>query len=143
MVAFSFKRRFVNPIRVGLGMEPLHAPEPVPPKRQTVRGRGKKRPPGQGETLQLYYGMRTRQCFKIGDARCTDVKPIVLEFYRVAERRDVWMTLDGARLNLVERVAFAHDDGFDSLDDFVSFWHAEHGAPERWEGNVIYWEPLT
>ena len=92
MVAYSFKRRFVEPIRVGLGMKPeALAParafqagddysifEPPAPKRQTIRA-DRRRHARPGEELQLYCGMRTKGCFLIGRSRCIEVKPIYIE----------------------------------------------------------------
>lgn len=45
MVAYSYKRRFVTPIRVGLGLLP---------KRQTIRAHGLRRHARAGEELQHY-----------------------------------------------------------------------------------------
>jgi hypothetical protein len=146
MVALSFKEMFVDPIRVGLGIDVfLEVIGEVKPKRQTVRANGKRRPPRPGETLQLYCGMRTKKCRKIGDARCTKVEPIELRFVR---RADDTIGVDirlGKRKSLRKAAAetFARADGFRSLDDFIGFWLAVHGAPPKWNGNVIYWEPLT
>jgi hypothetical protein len=80
MVAYSYKRRFINPIRVGLGLPPLFQFGPhklvgdmdaeIRPKRQTIRAFGKRRHARAGEILQHYTAMRTKQCTKIGDARC-------------------------------------------------------------------------
>jgi hypothetical protein len=141
MVALSFKEMFVDPIRVGLDWGPDVDVIGMEPKRQTIRANGKRRPPRPGETLQLYCGMRTKKCFKIGDARCTKVEPIVLEFYATGWR--VRIMINGRRLLWPKTERFARADGFASLNDFISFWLAVHGAPPRWTGNVIYWEPLT
>ena len=48
MVAYSFKRRFREPILAGS-------------KQQTIRA-DRKRHARRGEALQLYTGMRTTQC---------------------------------------------------------------------------------
>lgn len=109
MPAYSFKKRFVMPIRVGLGLIGLTDPEtgievpcelvlddgaktphafdpmrdldpPIRPKRQTIRAEGKRRHARLGETLQLYTAMRTKQCKLIGKARCTAVVPITINF---------------------------------------------------------------
>jgi hypothetical protein len=66
MVAYSYKARFVAPIRVGLDLPTLaehlemggyHPGQIIRPKRQTIRAKGKRRHARPGETLQqLFYG---------------------------------------------------------------------------------------
>jgi hypothetical protein len=149
MVALSFKEMFVDPIRVGLGLDTfLEVIGKVEPKNQTIRANGKRRPPRPGELLQLYCAMRTKRCRKIGDARCTKVEPIVLRFVRRADDTiGVKITLGSLKPKFIltrsEAEAFARADGFASLDAFIAFWLAVHGAPPRWNGNVIYWEPAS
>ena len=53
MVAYSLKPRFIPPILSGA-------------KRQTIRAISRRRHAIPGETLQLYTGMRTKQCRLIG-----------------------------------------------------------------------------
>jgi hypothetical protein len=137
MVAYSFKKRFVDPIKSGLGIyDPILGLQPkiVKPKRQTIRAIGKRRHARPGETLQLYTAMRTKQCAKIGDARCMSIEPIKL-----------WISLKhiavGKGLNPIDD-DFARKDGFDDAKEMHTFWIAEHGA--GWfEGVLIQWEPLT
>lgn len=137
MVAYSFKQRFVQPIRVGLSSVSLSFD--CPPKRQTIRAHGKRRHARPGETLQLYRGMRTRQCFKIGDARCTDVKSITIKFDDVV----FWIYLERERrLSMAEAEAFARCDGFASVADMQQFWIGEHGYG-KFDGVVVEWEPLS
>lgn len=87
MVAYSYKGRFVAPIRVGLGLPvfDLHYElggylpgQPILPKRQTIRANGRRRHARPGETLQHYRGMRTTKCFKIGAGRCFQTSAIRL-----------------------------------------------------------------
>jgi hypothetical protein len=52
MVAYSFQKQFVPAIISGK-------------KRQTIRAFGKRRHAYVGEPIQLYVGMRTKQCAKI------------------------------------------------------------------------------
>lgn len=133
MVAYSFKRRFVEPIRVGLGLPPsveafaagmdafgnVGRPQP---KRQTIRAIGKRRHARAGETLQLYTAMRTRQCRKIGEALCTEVVPI--EIF-VGERD---MTIRSGKDRIIGGLvdSFARLDGFATAADMHAFWLAEH-----------------
>ncbi len=64
MVAYSFKRRFVEPILAGT-------------KRQTIRAE-RKRHARPGEELQLYTGMRTKHCKLIARVMCVGIRPITL-----------------------------------------------------------------
>lgn len=143
MVAYSFKNRFVGPIRVGLGIaESPRDDFPFPgqwrlpdPKRQTIRAE-RARHARPGEIVQLYCGMRTKQCFKIGEARCVSVDSIVigvkkkkLEIMRYAP-------------NPISIDAFAKADGFNDLDDMHAFWLKEHGVG-MFRGVLIKWEPIT
>jgi hypothetical protein len=157
MTAYSFKKRFVDPIRVGLGIlpvEPKIVDDPTAPagyrigpkiwpKRQTIRAIGKRRHARVGETVQLYHGMRTKQCFKIGDGRCTSALPVKLEFIfwgsaivgggKVAEN-----CFYDERLHL-----FAQADGFETWDEMKAFWRDEHPGVDKFEGVLIRWDPLT
>jgi hypothetical protein len=139
VVAYSFKRRFVLPIRVGLGGDD-NADHSVIPKRQTIRARGRRRHARPGEELQLYCGLRARGAFLIGRARCKEVRDIVL-------------TLDPKGcVAICQRVAvyrgdgldeFARTDGFDSWASLLQFWKEEHGDLAAFVGLLIEWEPLT
>lgn len=77
MVAYSFKKQFIKPVQAGLGiLDPSPENSLITPKRQTIRAIGKRRHAREGENIQLYYGMRTKQCTSIGVARCSAVTPI-------------------------------------------------------------------
>ncbi len=143
MVAYSFQQRFVTPIQVGLGkIEHIPGTEFVP-KRQTIRAVGKRRHARPGETVQLYRGMRTRQCFKIGDGCCKSIEPIQI-FLKGAsivfpDRQD--RTIQGAALDF-----FAQDDGFKDWPEMRQFWLDEHGEEcarlGPFTGLLIKWEPI-
>lgn len=138
MVAYSFKKRFVEPIRSGLGFyEHIDGMIP-PPKRQTIRAEGKRRHARPGETLQLYTAMRTKQCQKIGEARCVGVDPI-----RIIVKEDhLTIELKGSLVPRAKMGAFARSDGFVNAADMLDFWKAEHGIGD-FHGFLIRWEPLT
>jgi hypothetical protein len=144
MVAYSFKKRFVIPIRVGLGLPPtteefaaglddfgnVHR---ALPKRQTIRA-NRRRHVRPGESIQLYCAMRTSSCFKIGDAVCTSIEPIVF-----------WISLH--RMSLGKGLPwisdeFAQADGFRHANDMHNFWISEHGV-RPFEGVIIKWRPAT
>lgn len=138
MVAYSFKPRFVVPIRAGLGLD---AP-PVPlvrPKRQTIRAIGKRRHARPGEQLQLYQGMRTRDCFLIGRATCTKVQEVAIWPSEI----DFRIALDGSDLMPTGIKDFAKDDGFDDEHDMLAFWHQSHRGLDYFEGVCIRWEPIA
>lgn len=135
MVAYSFKRQFVDPIKVGLGLRGSELARPiVHPKRQTIRA-DRKRHARPGEELQLYCGMRTRHCFLIGRARCLSVKPLAL-LWGVSDAM-VYIENEGSPLT----PEFARADGFESPEAMRAFWEAEHGE-ETFRGVLIQWEPL-
>jgi hypothetical protein len=82
MVAYSFKKQFIAPILSGVfgvaaGL-PLPPGENYFPKRQTIRAIGKRRHARPGEMIQLYTAMRTKQCRKLGEARCVSVQTVKL-----------------------------------------------------------------
>lgn len=137
MVAYSFKARFITPIRMGLG-QPLVPNDfscdddaaPLRPKRQTIRAVGRRRHARAGETLQLYTAMRTKQCQKIGEAKCVYVQPIVIIVYKTKLKIPL-----ATNLNL-----FARADGFQDAADMHAFWLKEHGLG-KFEGVLIRWEP--
>jgi hypothetical protein len=105
MVAYSFQKRFVAPILAGR-------------KRHTIRA-ARKRHAKVGEAVQLYVGMRTRTCRKIGDALCTERLAIELDF----SRREV--ALEGRSALITEPPAlddFARSDGFADFAEMTAFW---------------------
>ena len=128
MVAYSFQRRFAEPILAGA-------------KRQTIRA-DRKRHARPGELVQLYVGMRTKACRKIiPDPVCTAIEPVRLCFSsagKLSELPQVGDRLIGPR----GWAAFARADGFESMEDMAAFWLAEHGAGAvNFEGVLIRWEP--
>lgn len=146
MPAYSFKARFVAPICVGLGIDILRvrglvipAGVEIKPKRQTIRAHGKRRHARPGETVQLYRGMRTKQCFKIGDARCIDVSNVIIWVTADAIAIERSKLLLGAR----EMAEFAQQDGFAGPADMAAFWREEHPGIEKFEGVLIKWEPIN
>lgn len=147
MVAYSFKRLFVPAIRIGLGLDPQD-PEPGArqPKRQTIRAIGRRRHAQPGDTLQLYTAMRTKQCEKIGDARCTEVRRIEILFPFPGGRKKPAVCI-GHRttsnwLASQELDYFAARDGFEKWEDLAEFWRVNHPGVTDFVGVMIRWEPL-
>lgn len=122
MVAYSFKARFAEPIITG-------------DKRQTIRAY-RRRHARPGEELQLYTGMRTRQCRLIGHAICTDVQPVLIDVRcgAVYFPRSTDHIRDEAELN-----AFAVRDGFEDWEQMQAFWRKEHEGVAAFEGVLISW----
>jgi hypothetical protein len=121
LVAYSFQSRFAEKIISGA-------------KRQTIRSIGKRRHARPGETLQLYTGMRTRQCRKIGEAVCSRVNSIKIFFDPPRVVIDDW-----APCELPDELeAFAQSDGFENWADMEAFWNDAHGL-EPFAGVLIQW----
>lgn len=129
MVALSFKSEFVVAIDAG-------------EKRRTIRRVRKVGNPEPGKPLQLYSGMRTKDCEKIRDATCTRVRPVIINHMGVR--------LDGRQLYAGDAPAyqggpdpdqfdgdFARADGFNSFPDMAAFFAREYGLP--FEGQLIEW----
>lgn len=137
MVAYSFKAMFVDPIRLGL------KPGPYKPgmKRHTIRDNGKRRHARQGETLQLYRGMRSKSCFKIGDARCSEAYPITIKF--LAGDNSVHSPGIGTIATREGLDAFARTDGFESWERLREFWALNHPGVTIFKGTIIRWEPIS
>jgi len=144
MVAYSFQRQFVNPIRLGLRLEPLPAFPPArAPKLHTIRAIGKRRHARLGEMLQLYYGQRTKQCISIGTGRCTKNRII-----RLYLKVDIvtWIEEDGGAPSIGNAVAldaFAVTDGFADWVELKKFWREQYPAVDVFNGRMIEWEGLA
>ncbi|RVD44927.1 hypothetical protein EN742_00860 [Mesorhizobium sp. M4A.F.Ca.ET.020.02.1.1] len=125
MVAYSFKSHFAPPILAGT-------------KRQTIRA-DRKRHARAGEQLQLYTGMRTKQCKLIGRATCIGVDLVMLNFadHGVVRINGIVLFSDAA----MQR--FAHSDGFTSWADMRAFWRDNHPGVEVFDGVLIRWGDLA
>ena len=126
MPAYNFKARFADQVK---NLE----------KRQTIRARGKRRPPRVGEPLMLYTGMRTQNCRKLLDAACASVEPISMSIWsktaqmpRNVGAETVWTFLDDDELE-----ALARADGFASVDALFAWFAETHG--DTFSGYVIRW----
>lgn len=122
MVAYSFKKQFIDPIVGGT-------------KSQTIRANGKRRHAIVGESLQLYYAMRTKECRKIvADPVCTLSIAIAIG---VGPKKINYIRLGNSLVEDLE--AFARSDGFESLQAMHEFWIDNHG-PGCFVGTLIGWE---
>jgi hypothetical protein len=153
MVAYSYKRRFVDPIRIGLcnsiaEVAALDFAHWMAPKRQTIRGprggHGHARP---GQLMHHFCAMRTKQCFLIGIGRCIEVPPIALAFKAKGHGRSDRVVITHAdHVTVLDRPdaldSFAKSDGFQDWFDMRQFWNEEHDGVERFEGFLLRWEPI-
>lgn len=127
MVAYSFKKRFIVPIRANT-------------KRQTIRAerRGRSRHARPGEPVQLYFGMRTKHVRLIAAPLCEAVYPISIHLGdRIVCANDGWIR-EEADLD-----AFAVCDGFRDFDDLTAFWRREHPGVLAFSGVLIRWAPIA
>lgn len=126
MVAYSFKQRFEAPIRAGT-------------KTQTIRA-DRRRHARPGEQLQLYVGMRTRQCRLIAQPTCTRVVPVLL---RLDEAGAAHWWIGPEPVLDHELDAWARADGFADHADMLAFWCASHDVRPGFEfrGVLIGWSP--
>lgn len=134
MVAYSFKARFAAPILSGT-------------KAQTIRA-DRKRHARPGERVQLFTGMRTRGCRRLGDAPCLSVEAIRIELPRARHVPEVLVFGPGGELAshiLTARALanFARADGFADFDDLHAFWASEHPGVDTFHGVLIRWAPLA
>ncbi|MBP5857272.1 hypothetical protein KAJ83_09650 [Marivibrio halodurans] len=136
MVAYNFKSGFVRDIRAGI-------------KDHTVRGNRARRHARPGELVQLYTGMRTKQCTKIldPDPPCTRLDEVALEVGPMAGRFALF-EINGIPLDDEAIEAFAAADGFSvarrldvsATECMVRFWAMTYGR-QPFEGVVIHWDP--
>lgn len=117
MVAYNFQARFAEAVARGTKSQTIRAPR--------KDGRHAK----QGDALQLYTGMRTRQCRKLRDAVCHDACPILIEAHRVLtfEPQEIHEDLD----------RFARYDGFVDWQEMREWFTDTHGLP--FQGVLIRW----
>jgi len=120
MRVFMFKPKFVPDVAAGK-------------KRQTMRLHARCVP---GDTLSLRHwegrAYRSKQVH-IMDAVCTRVVPVIIDRHGIV--------FAGKDLAPDEAAVFAAADGFDTEDEMIAFFEAEHGLPFR--GDLVCWEPKT
>jgi hypothetical protein len=113
-------------------------------KRQTIRRPGRFK---VGDRIQLFTGLRTKACLKLGESTCTEVLPIVID----GDAFPV-ITIGLKQLNIGECEEFFHADGFlseelnrtsrmiDLTDQFLGFFRDHYGLP--FTGELIKWGDL-
>jgi hypothetical protein len=126
VTAYSFKKQFIEPILTGR-------------KRQTIRAVGLRHHARIDTTIQLYTGMRTKQCQLIGTAFCADAPLITLDF----PRNRIHIQGRVLRNDQVALDTFAKRDGFENWAGLRAFWELEHRALKVWEGVMIEWRDFA
>jgi hypothetical protein len=115
MVAYSFQRRFIEPILAGTKGGTIRAERKGRNLGHRVVSGGHAYP---GDELQLYTGMRTKYCQLIARRQCIAVDQITLHF-----RRD---TIFLGEATIIDTVAgkdeFARFDGFQDWSEMRLFW---------------------
>lgn len=110
-------------------------------KRQTVRLKARCKP---GDRLQLYTGMRTKACRKLGEAVCEAVFPVLIGEWRARDIRFPhpeygsvirYCETDGRADKMADR--FARADGFTCWEACAAFFREKYGLP--FAGQVIVW----
>jgi hypothetical protein len=149
MPAYSFQERFVPFVKDGS-------------KPHTIRARRRSfaKP---GDTLYLYYGMRTKHCTKLREEVCSKAKTIFikkngaviiyddrLDDYQVDLLRNGKYPKMGMKLSDFNKDQLAWRDGFrpegtslknpkGCFDLMIRFWNQTHKLP--FIGDIIYWNP--
>lgn len=117
MVAFNFQSQFADPIQQR-------------EKKQTIRQSKRAK---VGDRIQLYTGMRTKQCRKL-----VETDPVCVCVDYVAIRPD-YLTVGDVRKHPRDRDEFARLDGFKDYADMVAWFENRYGQPSfvgylhRWE----------
>jgi hypothetical protein len=114
MVALNFSPEFAGLVACGR-------------KTQTIRQNARVKP---GQRIQLYTGQRTKACQKLGEAVCTEVKPV--------ELNRLFVTFDGETLGFGGSLQFAIADGFRDYEDMWTWFRDRYGL-NNFRGYVIRW----
>ena len=133
MVAYNFQKKFVLAIQAGK-------------KHQTIRSyRKNNRHARVGESLQLYAGLRTKNCRKLfgKDPRCTSVDDVEIHITDGGKIEQI--VLSGRNLTSIEIEDFAKADGFIPADgltarDAMGEFFLDYHGTGLFKGCVIKWE---
>ena len=119
MVAYNFQKQFADDVESGR-------------KTQTIRSSRKNGHANVGDNLQLYTGMRTKQCRKLADAVCTQTLSVVIKSNSATISGGYRITYTGSSLT-----SFAVEDGFLSWQSMLDWFDKAYGLP--FEGTLIKW----
>lgn len=129
MPAYSFQGQFVPYVKEGS-------------KTQTIRKKRKYQAKA-GDTVYLYFAMRTKWCKKIGEGKCTGTDDINISLSGS-------IRINGKLLTREQCDMLAWNDGFrpegTSIGQYagshalmIRWWRQTHELPFR--GDIIYWNP--
>jgi hypothetical protein len=93
----------------------------------TIRKK-RKRPIKEGDTLYFFTGMRTKQCRRLGTAKCLLVVEVTI---------DESVVLGGCNLCIHSADRLACFDGFVHWEEMRDFFDAQYGLP--FTGDWIVW----
>jgi hypothetical protein len=120
MALLGFKQRFADLVKNGT-------------KRQTIRN-DRKYPIQPGETLYLYWGLRTKLATKLGQHPCLEVHKININAKGVKIGNEKRLT------TLVALNRFAFLDGFKDWEEMQRWWKLTHGPKcFPFNGILIKW----
>lgn len=124
MPAINFKKQFARFVETG-------------EKKQTIRPfKNKGRNIQTGDHLYLYTGMRTKSCYKLGEAECVKTAPICLYL-------DGRIILDGNELSEPCKFYLAQKDGFRNFEEMYEFFIDQYGLENfPFYGLLIIWKLL-
>jgi hypothetical protein len=138
LVAYTFTREFIEPIRAGAKGGTIRLARKGSVSRTRPETGGHARP---GDELSLYYGLRRPGCFLIKAERCFATVAVRID----TGRREVRLGDGGAlRLTGAALEAFARFDGFDDFNAMAAFFQRAHKAVvfDGWNiqwGNIMRW----
>ena len=125
MVAYNFQKQFANDVEKGIKTQTIRAP------------RKDNRHAKPGDTIQLYTGMRTKSCRKLGEGICDHAQNISISensFMIInAEEGAIIPFFGEETLNNI-----ALHDGFENYNEMLKWFEHTHGLP--FEGVLISWE---
>lgn len=133
MVAYNFQEQFAPAIEAGL-------------KRQTTRPIRKNRHAKIGEKLQLFSGLRTKECRKLlaKEPVCSAVDAIEIHLSNCTPTKIERIVINGRELPDEEIEVFAKADGFHgnatqtARDEMAVFFQRFYGGGV-FRGRVIHW----
>lgn len=100
-------------------------------KPHTIR-QERKYPIKVGDTLQLYYGLRTKSCVLIATAPCVKIQGVNIYPGDKVLLDDAWLTDEE-----IEELLWR--DGFVGKADFFSFFESIYALPTR-NMRLIWWD---
>jgi len=129
MPSLSFQKPFVPGIRAMLDKDYATRLK-IKPKTTTIRAT-RKRPFKKGDKLFLFSGLRTKYCHKLGEVICLKTEDVeISEFignHILAPA--ITFKLDGSILAKHQILIVAVGDGFETIEDMITWFRKNHGFP--------------